>query len=49
MIPELFYDKWRKEKGITIEGYQLSRKQILQMLADYKDEILPPKKLSNRK
>lgn len=35
MRPELFYDNWRKENGITVEGYQLNRKQILQMLVDY--------------
>jgi len=36
---EMFYDNWRYKNGITVEGYSLNRKQIIQMLEDYKDYL----------
>jgi len=34
-----FYETWRKEHGITIEGYQLNRRQLIEMLTDFKHHI----------
>lgn len=36
---EIFYDSWRYKNGITVDGYNLNRKQILQMLEDYRDYL----------
>ena len=38
-MEELFYETWRKTHGITIDGYQLNRKQLFEMMKDFRTQI----------
>jgi len=38
-MEELFYETWREKNGITIMGYQLNRKQLFEMMRDFRLQI----------